>query len=444
VLGFAACIAILTGVLAGLAPALQAPATRISSALRESDRQTGSQRQGRLRAALVTGEVALSFLLLVGAGLLIRSFSELTHVDRGFKTENRLLFSVNMPGTYRESGAGKQFLDRFFERISTAPGVLAVGAVSSRPVEGRNSGMAIDSPSRSQGATQDPPPWAGWRVVSPGYFEAVGLPLLRGRLFDANDRPVWAEPGQPDPPRRVILSQRLARLIFPNQDPIGKHATLWAGQSGGTAEVIGVVGDSRERGMAANPALTVYISYGRFALPTEFVLHTAGDPLALVPTVRSLVADLDPNLPVAGVRSFEEVVDRSLASRRFNAVLFAIFSGLALLLATIGIYGVLSYSVSRRTSEIGLRIALGASSGSILRMAIGQGMRPALIGIGVGAIGAWWLSRYFQTLLFGIKPFDALTYAGVALLLLVTAVFACYLPGRRAMRTDPTVALRTE
>jgi ABC-type antimicrobial peptide transport system permease subunit len=242
----------------------------------------------------------------------------------------------------------------------------------------------------------------------------------------------------------VILSQRLARLIFPNQDPIGKQATLWAGQSGGTAEVIGVVGDSRERGMAANPALTVYIAYGRFALPTEFVLHTAGDPLSLVPTVRSLVADLDPNLPVAGVRSFEEVVDRSLASRRFNAVLFAIFSGLALLLATIGIYGVLSYSVSRRTSEIGLRIALGASSGSILRMAIGQGMRPALIGIGVGAIGAWWLSRYFQTLLFGIKPFDAVTYAGVALLLLVTAVFACYLPGRRAMRTDPTVALRTE
>ena len=179
-------------------------------------------------------------------------------------------------------------------------------------------------------------------------------------------------------------------------------------------------------------------------LPGEFVVHTRGNPLALMPTVRSIVASLDPNLPVADVRSFEEVVQRSVAPQRFNAILLGIFSGLALLLATTGLYGVLSYSMSRRTSEIGLRVALGANSRSILRMAIGQGMRPALLGIALGAVGAWWLSRYFATLLFGVKPFDILTYAAVAALLLATALLACYLPGRRAMRIDPAVALRIE
>jgi putative ABC transport system permease protein len=365
-------------------------------------------------------------------------------VNRGFQTENRLLFSVSMPGAYRENSVGKHFVDRFLGRLSTVPGIVAVGAVSHRPVEGRNAGMGIDSSARPPSPGQSGPPRAGWRIVSPGYFRAIGLPLLRGRIFDDSDRPVWAEPGEPDPPRRVIISDRLAKLIFPNEDPIGKHVILWKGQGNLPAEVIGVVGDSRERGLAADPALTVFIPYGPRALTSEFVVHTQGNPLAVIPTVRSIVNSLDPNLPIAGVRTFEEVVRRSIAPRRLNAVLLALFSGLALLLATTGIYGVLSYSVSRRTSEIGLRIALGASGGDIIRMAIGQGMRPALVGIALGALGAWWLSRYFTTLLFGIKPFDSVTYAAVAFLLLATALMACYLPGRRAMRTDPTVALRTE
>jgi putative ABC transport system permease protein len=205
-----------------------------------------------------------------------------------------------------------------------------------------------------------------------------------------------------------------------------------------------VVGTSRERGLTADPTLTVYLPYGRNALTEEFVVHSRGNPLDLVPVVRSIVSDLDPNLPVADVRSFKEVVSRSIAPQRFNTILLGVFSGLALLLATTGIYSVLSYSTSRRTSEIGLRMALGASTASIMRMTMLQGMRPALFGIGLGAVGSWWLSGYLTAMLFEIKPFDFLTYAAVAALLLMTAMAACYLPGRRAMRIDPAIALRTE
>jgi putative ABC transport system permease protein len=441
VLGFAASIAVLTGLLSGLAPAMQAPASGIAAALREGDRQTGSRGQGRLRAGLVAVEVALSFVLLVGAGLLIRSFYELLSVNRGFQTENRLVFSVSMPGSYWEKGVGKQFLDRFFERVSAEPDVIAAGAVSHRPAGNGDPGMGIDATSR---ASDQRPPWAGWRIVSPGYFRAVGLPLLRGRIFEEADKPVWQVRGQPVPQRRVILSDRLAKRIFPNEDPIGKHVLLWKGQGGADAEVVGVVGDSRERGPASGPSAIVYLPYGVNALTGEFVVHTRSHPLALAPAVRSIVASLDPNLPVVDVRSFEELMQRSVAPQRFNAILLGVFSGLALLLATIGIYGVLSYSIGRRTSEIGLRIALGASRGNILRMTFGQGLRPALLGIVLGAMGAWWLSRYMTTLLFGVKLFDALTYVAVVGLITMTAAVACYLPCRHAMRTDPATALRIE
>jgi putative ABC transport system permease protein len=444
VLGFAISVAAATGLLSGLAPALQAPASNIGATLRDGDRQTGSRGQFRLRSALVTGEVALSVLLLVGAGLLIRSFTRLMDVNVGFQTGGRLLFSVSLPGSYWEKGAGKQFLERFFERLSALPEVIAAGAVSHRPVEGGNPGMSIDSDSRTPARQRTASPWAGWRVVSPGYFRAVGLPLLRGRAFNEGDKPVWAEQGRPVPQQRVVISERLAKLLFPNEDAVGKHAILWKGQGNLDAEVIGVVGDSRERGLASSPRPVVYLPYGRAALPGEFVVHARGNPLALAPAVRSIVAGLDSNLPVAEVRSFDEVVHRSVAPQRLNVILLGVFSALALLLANTGIYGVLSYSMRRRTSEIGLRVALGASAGSIMRMTIVQGLRPALLGMVLGIIGASWLSRYFTTLLFDIEPFDMLTYAAVVALLLVTAVLACYLPGRRAMRTDPAVALRVE
>ena len=439
VLSFTLLVALLTGLLSGLAPALQAPVARIAAALRDGDRQSTSRGQSRLRNFLVAGEVALSFLLLVGAGLLIRSFTHLMNVDRGFHTENRLMFSVSFPNSYWENNVGKQFLDRFFERLAADPQVVAAAAVGNRPVEGGDPGMGIDAP-QSTGQ----PPWAGWRIVTPTYFSTVGLPLVRGRFFTEADKPVWARKEDPPYQRRVIVSERLATQIFPNEDPIGRHVTLWKGQSGGDAEIVGVVGDSRERGLAENPTLTVYLPYGPRALASEFVVHTRGNPTAIVPTIRSIVADLDSNLPISDIRSFDEVVYRSVAPQRLNALLLSVFSGLALLLATTGIYGVLSYSVSRRSSEIGLRVALGASRRTILGMTIRQGLRPVLIGAVLGAIAAWWLSRYLTALLYGVKPLDALTYAAVAALLLITGALACYVPGRRAMRTDPAVALRME
>jgi putative ABC transport system permease protein len=443
VLGFSVLIAILTGVLSGLAPALQAPASGTANAMRDGDHQTGSREQGRLRALLVTAEVAISFLLLIGAGLLIRSFTELMNVNRGFQTENRLVFSVSMPQSYYQNGVGKQFLDRFFQRLSAVPQVMAAGAVSSRPVEGADTGMSITAIPANKSGTQGPPPWAGWRIISPGYFHAVGLPLLSGRTFDERDKPIEAERGQPVPPRRAVISQRLSKLLFVNGDAVGKRVALW-GNGSLDAEVIGIVADSRERGLASDPTLTVYLPYGRNAIVSEFVLHTRGNPLAVAPTVRAIIAGLDPNLPVADVRSFEEVVHRSLSPQRFNVILLTAFGGLALLLATTGIYGVLAYTMNRRTAEIGLRVALGASRTNILGIALRQGMRPALVGMLLGALGAWWLSRYLEALLFDIKPFDIFTYVTVAALLLATALIACILPGRRAMRIDPAVALRTD
>jgi ABC-type antimicrobial peptide transport system permease subunit len=208
--------------------------------------------------------------------------------------------------------------------------------------------------------------------------------------------------------------------------------------------VVGVVGDSLERGLDHGPALTVYLPYGRVGVPSEFVLQTRGDPMAVVPAVRAVIRRLDPNLPLANIRTFNDVVSRSVSSQRMNSVVLVTFSGFALLLASLGIYGVLSYSVSRRTSEIGLRMALGATESSILRITVGQGLLPALLGITIGGAVAVWLSRYLKSLLFGVQPLDLPTYVAVAGLLLVTAALACFVPGRRAIRTDPAIALRLE
>ena len=440
VLGFSGAIVILTGLLSGLVPALQAP-VGVALALREGDRHTGTRGHGRLRAILVAGEVALSFLLLVGAGLLIRSLDQLMSVPTGFRVENRLLFNISLPGSYEQNGRGKQFLDRFIERIGSLPGVESAGAVSDRPIEGGNPGMGIGAATGPQIAERDTP-WAGWRIVTPGYFSAVGLRLQRGRLFNSHDEWIWGRPGQPPPIRHVILSECLARTLFRDTDPIGQHVVLWKGQGGGDADVIGVVSDMRERGLSGNMAMTVYMPTGLEAVPSEFIIHTHTNPTSLMPSIRAALAGMDSNLPIFGVRTFEEVITRSVTQNRFNTVGFAVFAAIALLLALTGIYGVLSYSMSRRAPEIGLRLALGASASSIRRMSLIQGMRPVLAGLLAGAVAAYWLSKSFTALLFGIKPFDAITYTAVAAVLLLAALLACYLPARKAMRIDPAIALR--
>ena len=435
VLAFTLFAAVLTGVLSGLVPALQAPYKNIVAGLREGERsQAGSRAQKRVRAVLVGTEVALSLMLLVGAGLLIRSFDRLLRVDRGFQSENRLLVAINIPGSYEKRA--DDIINRFLDRVGTVPGVQSVAAMNSRPIVGWDPGMGIVSSEKPDGENGRFP-WAGWRIVSGDYFRTMGISMLKGRTFNQHD--------QIGKPWRVIISQRLADTLWPREDPVGHQALLWKGQSNFPAEVIGVVGNQRERGLAADPTLTVYLpSYGSGPGPVQFAVHTAGNPTALTPSLRSILKEIDPNLPLSDVQTMDEIVSRSMAPRRFNMFLLSIFAGVALLLALVGVYGVLAYSVGQRTAEIGLRVALGATPRNVLALIIAQGMRPILIGIGIGLAGALGLSRFVSSLLFGVKPVDPLTYVAVALLVAAAGLLSCYVPALRALRIDPVAALRQE
>jgi putative ABC transport system permease protein len=435
VLAFTLVAAILTGILSGLLPALQAPYKNIVAGLREGERsQTGSRAHKRLRAVLVASEVALSLMLLVGAGLLIRSFDRMLRVDRGFQSENRLLVAVNIPGSYKERA--DDIINRFLDRVSTAPGVQSVAAMNSRPIVGWNPGMGIVSAEKPNG-DNGRFPWAGWRIVSGDYFRTMGIPMLKGRTFNQHD-----EIGKP---WRIIISKRLADTLWPGQDPVGHQALLWKGQNNFPAEVLGVVSNQRERGLEADPTLTVYLpSYGSGPGPVQFAVHTAANPTALPPSLRSMLKEIDPNLPLSDVQTMDEIVSRSVAPRRFNMFLLSIFAAVALLLALVGVYGVLAYSVGRRTAEIGLRIALGATPRSILTLIVGQGMRPIIVGIAIGMAGAVGLSHLVSSLLFDVRPVDPLTYGAVALLVAIAALLACYVPALRALRVDPVAALRQE
>ncbi|HEV7552383.1 MAG TPA: ABC transporter permease [Candidatus Angelobacter sp.] len=436
VLGFTLLAAVLTGILSGLVPAFQAPYKQIVAGLREGERsQAGSRAQKRLRSVLVAVEVALSLMLLVGAGLLIRSFDRLLRVDRGFQSENRLLVAVNIPKSYKEHA--DDLINNYLDRVRTLPGVESVAAMGSRPIVGRDPGMGIAAAERPDGDSNGHFPWAGWRLVSGEYFHTMGIPLLKGRTFNQHD--LMGKPW------RVMVSKRLADTLWPGEDPVGHQALLWKGQEGAPAEVIGVVANQRERGLDSDPTLTVYIpSYGSGSGPVQFAIHTASSPTALTPSLRSILKELDPNLPLSNIQTMDEVVSQSVAPRRFNMFLLSIFAAVALLLALIGVYGVLAYSVGRRTAEIGLRIALGATPRSVMALIVGQGMRPIMVGIAIGMAGAVGLSHFVSSLLFNVKPVDPLTYGAVALLVAVAALLSCYVPALRALRVDPVAALRQE
>jgi len=436
ILAFTLITALLTGVLSGLVPAFQMPYQNIVAGLREGERtQTGSRSQQRWRTALVTAEIALSLMLLVGAGLLLRSFDRLLRVDRGFESEHRLLATVNVPGGYKPEQVD-DIVARFTARAAAVPGVVSVATTNSRPILGWDPGMGIVS-AKNPDPGNGNFPWAGWRVISGDYFRAMGIPILRGRTFDQHD--LLGKPW------RVMVSQRLADKLWPGEDPVGQKALLWKGQNDFPAEVIGVVGNQRERGLDSDPTLTVYLpAYGYGPYPTQFIVHTSGSETAVVPMLRSILKEVDPNLPLGDVQTLDQVVATSLAPRRFNMLLLTIFAAVALLLAMIGVYGVLAYAVARRTAEIGLRVALGADPGSVLRLIVGQGMRPVLFGIATGVVGALALSRFIAGLLFGVKPVDPLTYVAVAGVVAATALLASYFPARKALRVDPVTALRQE
>ncbi|HSL20581.1 MAG TPA: ABC transporter permease [Vicinamibacterales bacterium] len=437
ILAFTTVVAVLTGVLTGLMPAVQASRRDLAPALREGERSVaGSPRQQRVRAVLIAAEVALTLALLVGAGLLLRSFSALLSIDRGFQTERRILVELNLPPSYTENEGkrAEQFVADFENRLRALPKVIAVSTVSGRPLSSSSTGMGIVA---AEHPDSKEIPWASWRLITRDYFKTMGVPLLKGRTFDERD--IISKPW------RIIVSQRLADLLWPGEDAVGKHAILWKGQGNRRAEVVGVVGNMRERGLAEPPTLAVYLpSYGSGPSHMFFAIHTTMPKEALVPIVRSTLSNLDPSLPLSNIQTMEEIVAASTASRRFTLILLGAFAGLALVLALVGIYGVMSYSVSRQTAEIGVRIALGATNDRVLRLILLKGMTPVVIGIGVGLVTAFLLSRLIANLLFGVTARDPLTYVAVAGLLAVSAILACIVPARQAMRVDVVSALRAE
>jgi predicted permease len=437
ILAFTLGAGVLTGIVTGLVPALQASGADAASTLRAGGQSiAGNRAHQRLRGVLVAAEVALSLILLVGSGLLIRSFGELMGAERGFESENRLVASVNVPDTYGPeefSAFGRQLL----ERVSAMPPVVSAAAVHIRPLSGGSTGLGFVRPDQPdpEGGT----PWASWRLISPGYFETLGVPILRGRDFNDDDLVFAEETAFP-----VLISEQIAELLWPGEDPLGRIITLWAGQNDRPGEVIGVVGDMLERGIDQGPTLAVYLPYFAPGWPPDLVVHTAGAPTAVVPALRALVAELDPNIPLSDIATMEEMVGQSVGGQRFIMVLVSLFAALALVLALAGVYGVQSYSVAQQTPEIGVRVAIGASKPQILKRVVLQAMKPAIFGVVLGLGGAFALSRFMASLLFQIEASDPLTYAGVAGVLMVAALVSAWLPAMRATKVDPVIAFRTE
>jgi predicted permease len=437
VLGLTMVVSLATGILFGLAPALQSARKKRFDGLK-SGRSTESSRPKRLRAALVICETALSLLLVVGAGLLLRSFSRILQVDPGFRPEGVLTLRVSLPdATYSKPEQARGFYRELIDRVQRLPGVQAVGAVSALPLSGQGGSgtTTIDTQSVPR---EDTTPEADQRVATPGYFKAMGISLVRGRFF--------AESDTDGTPLVAIVDESLAQTFWPNQDPIGKR--LHRGGLGSKAPwvtVVGVVRHVRNRTLEARSRVEVYwpenqISSGSLSLAVQ----ASGNPMNLVPTIQREVGAMDPDLPVYRVRTMTEVMGESLERRRLALILLAGFAGLALLLAAVGIYGVTSYSVAQRHMEIGLRMALGANRGQVMRMMIRRGMATIAVGLCVGLILALSLTRLMGGMLFAVRAYDPLAIGGAAMVLTAAAFLAILIPAQRATKVDPMVALRYE
>jgi len=436
VLGFTALATVFTALLAGLVPALHAGQRNLAGALREGDRNVGGGRfLGRLRAGLVAVEVAASLALLIGAGLLLRSFQQVMAQDRGFVSEDRVLAEVALPASY-DNPRANQFLLALTERLKTSPGITTVSIVSRRPLTGVGTGMGFGAADKPEPNSKEVP-WAGWRIITKDYFRALGVPLVAGRDFTEQD--LIAKPW------RVIISKGVADLLWKGENAVGRQLILWKGQSNNSAEVIGVAGNMRDWSLQDAPSLAVYLPYyGAGASTIQVVMHTRNDVSGTQQLLRTTLAELDPSLPLSRVQSLETLVGNSVASRRFVMMLLATFASVALVLALAGIYGVLSYAVSRRTSEIGVRLALGANPRGVLGLIVAQGMLPVAVGVVAGIAAAAGLTRLMASLLFGISATDVATYAGVAVVLGAAALVSCYLPARQALKVDVVAALRKE
>jgi putative ABC transport system permease protein len=434
VLGFTLLASLLTGVLFGLAPAWQMSGTDLHAALQSNGRGSATGKH-RLSSALVVAETALALVLLVGAGLLIKSFWRLINVETGFEAENVLTVQLQLPEKdYAEQPRVAAFYDQLLQRIQTLPGVQAAGLVNTLPMIGVfMQGLTVEgAPPQTSGRQ----PITAFRVATPGYFGALDIPLLSGRAFQASDRAETAGV--------VIVDQMTARRHWTEGQALGKRIKLGGPQSPWLT-VIGVVGDVRYHGLEYKIFPTVYVPHAQSPFRGMMLaVRTAAEPLALVTAVKGEVAALDRNLPVAKIQTLAQIVSGSVTQQRFNLMLLGAFAALALALAAVGIYGVIAYAVTQRTREFGIRLAVGAQTGDVLRLVIGQGIKLVFIGVLLGLGGALALTRLMKTLLFNVSATDPLTFVVIALILLGVALLACWIPARRATRVDPLVALRCE
>jgi putative ABC transport system permease protein len=441
VMAFAAALSVLTGLLFGVFPALHTTARPTAQTLREGSRGLLSGPGQRLRGGLVVAQMALAMMLLAGAGLLVRSFHQLRRVDPGFRPEGALTFRLSLPeSAYEQEARRAAFFQELLGRLEAVPGVRTAGAVMGVPLGGLSFNLSF----KVLGRPELPPaqqPTMQVRVATPGYFKAIGIPVLRGRGLEASDtaasNPV------------VVLSESAVRRFFPGEDPLGKRIVVgWRRPEGlppAGGEVVGVVGDVKEEGLDQENPPEVYIPHAQLPVNAmDVVLRTAVEPLSLTRSVTAAVGALDPQLPVARLQTLDAIVARSVSEPRFYMLLLGAFAAMALGLAALGIFGVMSYAVVQRSREIGIRVALGAHPGDVLRMVLRQALVLAGLGVAVGLLGAVALSRAIASLLFQLSPTDPGTLAAVGLGLTAVALLASYLPARRATRVDPLLALRSE
>src|SRR3954467_12117377 len=413
VLLFTVTAALVSALLFGVAPALSSAGARLTDTLKDGGRSGSASRGARIRSAFVVVEMALALVLLVGAGLLLRSFTMLLRVDPGFDPSHTITIKVSIPSAkYDTPEKQRAFFDQLFQKFDALPGVKSAGGTSYLPLNGLGAATGFS-------IVGQPPPQPGQepvtdvRVVPPDSFQAMGVPLLRGRFYDARD-----ESGKV---RRVIVNQALASKYFPGEDPIGKSIVVsWNDE--GPDEIVGVVGDVRQQDLETEARATIYWAPARFTYPfMTTAIRTTGDPRATVKAATAALHDLDPNVAAADIRTMDDIIDLSVAQRRLTMMLLSLFAALALVLAAVGIYGVIGYSVSQRTQEIGIRMALGARRATVLRMVVGQAMTLAGIGLVAGAAGAWLLTQFMRKLLFGVPPSDPLTFGAVSMLLALVA-----------------------
>ncbi len=438
VLGFTLVTALLTGVVCGLLPIMQFSTPDLNEALKEGGRGAGASLRARFRSSLVVFEVALSLVLLTGAGLMIKSFLRLQQADFGFNPENVLTMQVMLPQPkYKEAQKRRAFVQEVLRRVETLPGVVSAGAINFLPLSGFWGTLSYTV----EGQTPPPPgqePVADNRVVTEQYFRTMSIPLLKGRYFTEHD--------DENAPQVVMINNSLAHRIFGAHDePLGKRLNLGDAGNPSWAQIVGVVGDVKAFGLESETHADIYRPYAQAPFPLiALTVRTTPDPARLAGAVRNEIWAVDKDQPVFRVISMEQSAAESVALRRVSTITLGTFSVLALVLAAVGLYGVISYSVTRRTHEIGIRLALGARPRDVLKLVVGQGMLLALIGVAVGLAAAFAITRLMASLLYGVTATDPIIFVGVSLLLAGVALLACYIPARRATRVDPMVALRYE